>query len=184
MCISFASPSPAHSSLDYIRPANPTPYHPENILSSSSPFFRPSNPTPYHPQNLPQDLKETRSICHVLREAGLVDIEQLMDSYDLRDDEKNRILRAWEYNEGIREDCLVQNAKEKILMRRQSGVDSWKEKGNEVCTSYADVKKSVNTEKSKVLGETRNFITNRVPIPQKIKEEVDYSSDESYFSNY
>ncbi|CCD49323.1 hypothetical protein BofuT4_P031990.1 [Botrytis cinerea T4] len=162
MCISFAPPSPAHSSLDFIRPANPTPYHPENVLSISSPFFRPSNPTPYHPQNLPQDLEETRSICRVLREAGLVDIEQLMDSYDLRDDEKNRILRAWEYNEGIREDCLVQNVKEKILMRRQSGVESEKEKENEVFTSYAGVKKSVNTEKSKVLGETRNFITNRV----------------------
>lgn len=107
-----------------------------------------------------------------------------MDSYDLRDDEKNRILRAWEYNEGIREDCLVQNVKEKILMRRQSGVESEKEKENEVFTSCAGVKRSVNTEKSKVLGETRNFITNRAPIPQKTKEEMDYSFDESYFSNY
>ncbi|KAF7887841.1 uncharacterized protein EAF01_010995 [Botrytis porri] len=184
MCISFSSPSPAHSPLESLRPANPTPYHPENLPSILSPFFRPSNPTPYHPQNLPQDLEETRSICRVLKEAGFINIVQFLDSHDLREDEKNRILRAWEFNEGMREDCLVQNAKEEILMQRENGVDAGREKENEVFALFVCIKKQANTVKAKVLGEKKNFITHQAPIPQKTSEEMNYSSDESYFSSF
>ncbi|KAF7956246.1 hypothetical protein EAE96_005166 [Botrytis aclada] len=184
MCISFASTSPTHCPLDSLRPANPTPYHPKNLPSVLSPFFRPSNPTPYHPQNLPQDLEETRSICRVLKEAGFVNIEQFLDSHDLRDDEKNRIMRAWEFNEGIIEDCLVQNAKEEILMQRENGVNVEGDKENEVFASFAGIKKKANTVKSKVLGERKNFITHQAPTPQKASEEMGYTSDESYFSSF
>ncbi|KAF7935135.1 uncharacterized protein EAE98_003180 [Botrytis deweyae] len=183
MCISFASPAPAQCPLDSLRPANPTPYHPENLPSILSPFFRPSNPTPYHPQNLPQDLEETRSICRVLKEAGFVNIEQFLDSHDLRDDEKNRILRAWEFNEGIIEDCLVQNAKEEILMQRENEINGGREKENEVFATFAGIKKHAKTVKSKVLGEKRNLNTHQAPMPQKTSDEMNYSSDESYFSN-
>lgn len=120
----------------------------------------------------------------MLKEAGFVNIEQFLDSHDLRDDEKNRMLRAWEFNEGIIEDCMVQNAKEEILMQRENEINGAREKENEVFATFAGIKKKAKTVKSKVLGEKRNFITRQAATPRKTNEEMNYSSDESYFSNY